>query len=60
MKLKRPINDMVPIAEKLILDLKPFCDKVEVAGSIRRQRPEVGDIEIICIQKNINTRKLSI
>jgi DNA polymerase/3'-5' exonuclease PolX len=31
--------------------LQPLCDRVEFAGSIRRLRPVVGDVEIICIPK---------
>lgn len=31
--------------------LTPFCDRIEIAGSIRRERPYVKDIEILCIPK---------
>jgi DNA polymerase (family 10) len=27
--------------------IKPFCDKLEVVGSIRRQKPTVGDIDFV-------------
>jgi DNA polymerase/3'-5' exonuclease PolX len=40
-----------PIAEAVKLKLAPYCDQVEIGGSIRRQRQEVGDIEIVCIPK---------
>jgi DNA polymerase/3'-5' exonuclease PolX len=40
------------IAEQVIAALRPACDKIEVAGSIRREKPEVGDIEIVCQVKN--------
>ena len=39
------------IANKVLELLKPFCDRCEIAGSIRRQKPEVKDIEIVCIPK---------
>jgi DNA polymerase/3'-5' exonuclease PolX len=39
------------IAEKIKGALAPFCDRIEIAGSIRRQRPEVGDIDIVCQPK---------
>jgi DNA polymerase/3'-5' exonuclease PolX len=29
--------------------LAPSCDRIQVAGSIRRRRPEIGDIELVCI-----------
>lgn len=35
------------IAQSLVNLLSPACARIEIAGSIRRRRPEVGDIEII-------------
>lgn len=32
--------------------LRPYCDKIEVAGSIRREKATVGDIEIVCQPSN--------
>lgn len=31
--------------------LAPFCERIEIAGSIRREKPEVGDIELVAIPK---------
>lgn len=31
--------------------LKPYCDKIKIAGSLRRGRSEVGDIDIVCVPK---------
>jgi len=39
------------IADATKSELAPHCERIEIAGSIRRQRPEVGDIEIVCIPK---------
>lgn len=39
------------IAVKICYQLQPFCDKINLAGSIRRMKPEVKDIEIICLPK---------
>jgi len=41
------------IALKYKYSLTPYCDRIEIAGSIRRQRKEVHDIELVCIPKNI-------
>ena len=30
----------------------PYCHKLQLAGSIRRKRPEVGDVEIVCIPRH--------
>lgn len=38
------------IEASYILDaLRPHCERIEVAGSVRRGRPWVNDIEIVCI-----------
>lgn len=39
------------IAEELVGLLAPACLRIEIAGSIRRRRPEVGDIELLVIPK---------
>lgn len=40
-------------AEAVALELKAAlaesCERIELAGSLRRGRPEVGDIELLCI-----------
>jgi len=33
--------------------LRPHCDLIEIAGSVRRSSPDVGDIEIVCVPKMI-------
>ena len=38
-------------ANLLIERIKPFCERVEIAGSIRREVPWVRDIEIVAIPK---------
>jgi DNA polymerase/3'-5' exonuclease PolX len=43
------------IAEKYLGELKSFCLRISVAGSIRREKPEVKDIELVCIP---NTHQL--
>lgn len=39
------------LAEEVRQVLAPYCEQIEIAGSIRREKAEVGDIEIICIPK---------
>ncbi len=43
------INEAQKIAEKYLYRLKAFCLRAEIAGSIRREKSEVKDIEIVCI-----------
>lgn len=37
------------IAESIAREMSPFCAKVLIAGSIRREKPEVKDIEIVAV-----------
>ncbi|MFA7254037.1 MAG: hypothetical protein WC107_05800 [Patescibacteria group bacterium] len=37
------------LAIELTRILRPTCERIEIAGSLRRNKPDVGDIEIVCI-----------
>jgi len=37
------------VAEGLVGHLRPACVRIEIAGSIRREKPEVKDIELVCV-----------
>lgn len=47
MKTKMQLADAKAIAERLVKRLQPYCLRVEIAGSVRRGKSEVGDIEIV-------------
>ena len=42
------------IAEKIKAVLESSCERIVIAGSIRRQKPDVGDLELLCIPKYID------
>lgn len=44
-------EEALKIALKAKALLEPHCYRIEIAGSIRRQKPEVKDIEIVAIPK---------
>jgi DNA polymerase/3'-5' exonuclease PolX len=44
-------------AEHVKALLQPFCDRVEIAGGIRRKKQDPHDIEIVCIPKFVTTTK---
>lgn len=48
---KRPLSEVLPVAQKLVESLRPYCERIELGGSCRRQVAEVGDIEIVAIPK---------
>ena len=41
------------IAEKYLNLLRPHCLRIEIAGSIRREKLDVKDIEIVCIPQDV-------
>lgn len=40
-------------AERLLEGLAPACERIEIAGSIRRQAADVGDVELVAIPRGI-------
>jgi len=38
-------------ARALLVLIGPACERVEIAGSLRRKRPSVHDIDVVCIPK---------
>lgn len=44
----RPHREMLRLAVEAVKLLAPFCTRIAVAGSLRRGKPTVGDIEIVC------------
>lgn len=46
-----PLRQAIVQAKALVDLLEPYCLRIEVAGSIRRQRPDVGDVEIVLLPR---------
>lgn len=57
---------MLPLdkAKKIVIDigkrLEPWCDRINIAGSIRRGKLEVKDLEIVCLPKKVATGQVDI
>jgi DNA polymerase/3'-5' exonuclease PolX len=49
MKTQLSLPQAKTLAEKIKGELAPGCERIEVAGSIRRQKPVIGDIELVAI-----------
>jgi DNA polymerase (family 10) len=51
------LGDALPIAEEIIRDIKSQCkvEKISVAGSLRRMRETVGDIDILATSSDPDT-----
>ena len=54
MNLKKAKN----IGDEMVEILKPYSEIINIAGSIRREKPEVKDIEIVCAPKRIQQQTL--
>ena len=37
------------VARKLVEELSPACERIEVVGSLRRKRPHVHDIDVVVV-----------
>ncbi len=46
-----PLSIAEGLASNLMAMLLPFIDRLAVAGSVRRRKADVGDIEIVCIPR---------
>jgi DNA polymerase/3'-5' exonuclease PolX len=53
MKTKMSLKLAELMANDIVEILRPYCTRIEIAGSIRRKKPEVGDIEIVAKPKLI-------
>lgn len=45
------LEEATTIAEKVKEILSPYCEEIEIAGSVRRRKPTVNDIDIVLIEK---------
>jgi len=41
------------IAEEVIKRLSPYCQRIEVAGSVRRKKPTVNDVDFVLIPSDL-------
>lgn len=48
---KYPLATARRYAQRVVDLLAPHCERIAIAGSIRRNKPEVKDIEVVCIPK---------
>jgi DNA polymerase/3'-5' exonuclease PolX len=50
-KARMPLDEAKGIAEEVKAAIADVCESVVIAGSIRREKEEVGDIELVCVPK---------
>ncbi len=49
--IRIPLAAAEQLAASVLRELAPGCDRIELAGSIRRRKKSIGDIEIVAIPK---------
>jgi DNA polymerase (family 10) len=52
MKNPIPLAKAHRYAGQIVAALQPFCKRLEIAGSIRRERPYCGDVDIVAEPSN--------
>lgn len=50
-KAKMPLAEARAIAEEVMAQISDVCESVVIAGSIRREKAEVGDVELVIVPK---------
>lgn len=53
MKTGRPYDQVIRVANKLVEYLSPFCQRIEIAGSLRRRKDVINDIEIVAVPTHL-------
>ncbi|MEO8666551.1 MAG: hypothetical protein ABI462_13750 [Ignavibacteria bacterium] len=51
------LHKAVTLAEEIIRIIKPYCNKLEIAGSVRRKKEIVKDIELVVTTPDVKTLK---
>lgn len=46
-----PLQWTRALAEKIVGELAPYCERIAIAGSLRRERPVVNDIDLVVLLK---------
>jgi DNA polymerase (family 10) len=52
-----PLDQAATLAAKIKAALAPYCRRIEIAGSIRRQRAYCGDVDLVCIPAGLTGRE---
>lgn len=47
--MRLPLAQAERLARKIRDELAPWCSQIEIAGSIRRRRPDCGDIDLVVL-----------
>lgn len=59
-KKRIPLKEALPVAREILKGIKkiPLVEKAEIAGSIRRKKETIGDIDIVVLATKRNHRRI--
>jgi DNA polymerase/3'-5' exonuclease PolX len=46
-----PLDEAREIAEQLVALLQPACQRIVISGSIRREKADIGDVDLLCMPR---------
>jgi len=52
-EIKLPLHQAQRLAKRLVEILAPHCERIDIVGSVRMEKSQVGDIEIVCAPKKV-------
>jgi DNA polymerase/3'-5' exonuclease PolX len=55
---RKSFHEAFKVASDVISSFEPYCERIEIAGSIRRLNETIGDIEIVAIPRKESTLDL--
>ena len=58
MVMRHDLESARALADDLVRLLAPHCERIAIVGSVRRGRPWVKDIELLCVSKVTSSRDL--
>jgi DNA polymerase/3'-5' exonuclease PolX len=56
--IRVPLAEARAIADNAVAQLRPHCSRIEIAGSLKRGSPTIGDVEIVCLPKPFDATPL--
>ena len=52
------LEDAEKLAREIVEHIRPLCERLEVAGSIRRKKSEVRDVDLVLIPKPLSWHRI--
>lgn len=57
-KPRFPHHAALAVAQEIVTILRPVCERIIIAGSLRREKSSVGDVEILYISRELTGNRI--